>query len=184
MRTTLIFLLMATPALAETCPPAPDHTAATEALISQVQTAADPATAQQLSDDLWAYWTDAPNETAQEMLDRGMRKRAGWDLLGAREDFDRLVEYCPAYAEGYNQRAFVSFLNQDYARALPDLEQALLLSPRHVGALSGKALTLIGLGREAEAQDALAAALELNPWLPERELYRAPGAKTPAGEEL
>jgi hypothetical protein len=43
---------------------------------------------------------------------------------------------------------------------------------------------LIGLGRSAEAQDALAAALELNPWLPERSLYAPPPAKEAPGEKL
>ena len=46
------------------------------------------------------------------------------------------------------------------------------------------ALTLVGLGRDAEAQDALAQALELNPWLPERSLYRAPENRHKSGQEL
>jgi len=82
------------------------------------------------------------------------------------------VDYCPAYAEGYNQRAFVNFLRQNFAPALEDLDRALALSPRHIAALSGKALTLMGLGRDAEAQDVLRSALELNPWLNERHLLK------------
>ena len=184
MRYVIALLFLAGTALADECPKAPDHSDAVDALIAQVQAADNQLTAQELSNDMWAFWADAPDETAQEILDRGMQKRSSWDLLGAREDFDRLVSYCPDYAEGYNQRAFVNFLRQDYEAALPDLDRALELSPRHVGALSGKALTLIGLGREAEAQDALAAALELNPWLPERSLYKPPLVKDAPGEEL
>jgi hypothetical protein len=45
--------------------------------------------------------------------------------------------------------------------------------------LSGKALTLMGLGRDAEAQTVLRAALALNPWLEERALL-----VTPPGVEL
>ncbi|PSL20054.1 tetratricopeptide repeat protein [Shimia abyssi] len=166
------------------CPAAPDHSGALEALIAEIQVASDPATAQILSDKMWSYWTDAPDDTAQEMLDSGMSKRAAWDLLGAREDFDRLVAYCPDYAEGYNQRAFVNFLNQNFSGALPDLEKAIQLSPKHVGALSGRALTLIGLGQDAAAQDALAQALELNPWLPERDLVKSPANRHKSGQEL
>lgn len=184
MRFLLLCTTVALPISALACPQAPDHSAAVDMLISKVQAAKDPATAQQLSDEMWAYWVDAPDETAQEILDRGMRKRAAWDLIGAQEDFDTLVDYCPEYAEGYNQRAFVSFLSQDFAAALPDLDRAIALSPRHVGALSGRVLTLIGLGRDTEAQDALATALELNPWLPERDLYKPAPIKTTPGEEL
>ena len=39
----------------------------------------------------------------------------------ATDALDRLVEYCPNYAEGYNQRAFVSFLRQDFEAALVEL---------------------------------------------------------------
>lgn len=184
MKPVFAFLFSVGTAFAGECPQAPDHSAEVDALIALVQVADNQLTAQELSNDMWALWADAPDETAQEILDRGMVKRSSWDLLGAREDFDRLVSYCPNYAEGYNQRAFVNFLRQDFQAALPDLDRAIELSPRHVAALSGKALTLIGLGREAEAQDALAAALALNPWLPERSLYEPPPSREAPGEKL
>ena len=182
MKTVTFFfasILFAAPAVASDCPAAPDHSAVTDALIEEIQAATDARSAQIISNDLWQYWADAPDEVSQEILNQGMAKRAAWDLLGAVEDFDRLVAYCPDYAEGYNQRAFANFLRQDFASALPDLERAIELSPRHIGALSGLAMSLIGLGKEAEAQSALAAALALNPWLPERSLL-----KTPPGQEL
>ncbi len=177
-----VFLL--SPSLVLACPAPPDHSASTDALIAEIQSAQNEGEAQVVANQLWEFWADAPDDTAQEILDRGMRKRAAWDLLGALEDFDALVAYCPNYAEGYNQRAFVNFLRQDFAAALPDLEQAIELSPRHVGALSGRALSLIGLGREAESQDALAQALELNPWLPERGLLKPPRPKEKPGKDL
>ncbi len=149
MKVFLILLMTVGTVQASECPQAPDHSAAVDALIAQVQAADNQVTAQEISNDMWALWADAPDEAAQEILDRGMRKRSAWDLLGAREEFDRLVRYCPEYAEGYNQRAFVNFLRQDFKAALPDLDRAIELSPRHVAALSGRALTLIGLGREA-----------------------------------
>lgn len=181
---SLVLPVLAAPVWAMECPDPPDHSEALNALITQVQRAPDEHSARLISNDMWSYWADAPDETAQEILDRGMRKRAAWDLLGARQDFDDLIAYCPHYAEGYNQRAFVNFLQQDFAAALPDLEHAIGLSPRHIGALSGRAMTLIGLGRASEAQDALAEVLELNPWLPERGLLKAPLKEDEAGEEL
>jgi tetratricopeptide (TPR) repeat protein len=94
--------------------------------------------------------------------------------LGSRTALNRLIEYCPAYAEGYNQRAFTNYLQQDFEAALVDLDRALNILPTHVAALSGKALTLMGLGRSAEAQEVLRAALALNPWLQERALLAEP----------
>ncbi|QFT64448.1 tetratricopeptide repeat protein [Roseivivax sp. THAF30] len=174
----LIATLAPVAALAD-CPPPPDHSEEISAILDRIQTVDREMDAQVLSNELWELWTDAPDEPAQELLNSGMRARGSYDFLRAMDAFDRLVEYCPDYAEGYNQRAFVSFLREDFAAALPDLERALELNPRHVAALSGKALTLMGLGRDAEAQAALRAALDLNPWLAERYLL-----SEPPGQEL
>ncbi|MEY8843209.1 hypothetical protein AB9K41_29600, partial [Cribrihabitans sp. XS_ASV171] len=147
-------------ALADSCPPPPDHSESLDRLIVEIGEAGSENEARRIANRMWEYWADAPNEQAQAILDRGMTKRASWNLLGAREEFDLLVEYCPDYAEGYNQRAFVNFLRQDFAAALVDLDRAIELSPRHVAALSGRALSLLGLGRVEEARDALQDALE------------------------
>ena len=171
-------------AQAEGCPAAPDHSDGVAGIISQIQQAENERAAQILSSQLWEFWADAPDDSAQAVLDRGMTRRSQWDLLGAIEDFDKLVEYCPSYAEGYNQRAFANFLRQDYQAALPDLNRAIELSPNHVAAISGKALTLMGLERLDEARQTLQQALELNPWLSERHLMGLGGPLDEPGEDI
>lgn len=167
---TLCAALLATAARAEDCPPAPDIAADLGALITRVQNAGNEMEARQISNEMWALWADAPNAQAQEILDRGMRKRASYDLLGAIADFDVLVAYCPDYAEGYNQRAFAQFIGRNYEEALADLDRAIALSPNHIAAITGKSMTLIGLGRNGEAALILREALRMNPWLSERRL--------------
>jgi tetratricopeptide (TPR) repeat protein len=177
MRLALFLLVLAGPAFAQdeaSCPAPPDHSEEIAGLIAELRTAPDEMQARGLNNALWELWTDAPDARAQELLDEGMSRRSSYDLLGARDIFDSLVEYCPDYAEGYNQRAFASFLRQDYSAALWDLERTLELNPEHIGALSGKALTLIGLGEIEAAQEALREALALNPWLPERHFLVEP----------
>ncbi len=176
MRRILILpaILAASLASADTCPPAPDHAAELDALFDQIRVAPDERAGKVLSDKMWALWTDAPDAKAQGMLNLGMSRREVYDFEGALAIFDGLVQYCPDYAEGYNQRAFVYFLLQDFPKALENLDAALERSPRHVGALSGKALTLMGLGRMDEGQKVLAEAVRLNPWLRERALLQTP----------
>lgn len=178
MRLLLSLLLVPAAAMAD-CPPVADPGAETASLILELREAPDPGAAAPVMDALWRIWTEAPDATAQALLDDGMLRREAFDLAGAREIFDRLVDYCPDYAEGWNQRAFASFLGQDFDDALADLDRALELNPTHVGALSGKALTLMGLGRVDEGQAALRDALAINPWLSERALLIEP-----PGEEL
>lgn len=174
----------ATAAEAQDCPVAPDHIGGVDALIAQVQRAQSQNDARIISHQMWELWTDAPDAKSQTLLDRGMARREAWDLIGALGELDQLVAYCPNYAEGYNQRAFVNYLRQDFASALIDLDAALKLSPNHVAAMSGRALTLLGLNRLAEARDALSDALELNPWLSERALLAPGGPLEPPGEDI
>lgn len=180
----LALLLPAGGALAAICPEAPDHSEALDGLIAQIQSAETETEARRISNRMWEFWADAPDQQAQAILDRGMTRRAAWDLLGALAEFDRLVDYCPDYAEGYNQRAFVNYLRQDFRAALVDLDRALDLSPRHVAAMSGKALTLLALDRIDEARNLLDAALKLNPWLPERGLAGPGGPLELPGKDI
>ncbi|MFV2001736.1 MAG: tetratricopeptide repeat protein [Paracoccaceae bacterium] len=163
----------------QSCPPVPERGARQDMLMEQLKRAPDEPSARVLSSELWRIWTRAPDDYTQALLDRGMSRREALDYDGATEALDALVIYCPNYAEGYNQRAFVQFLRQDYATALEDLERALELSPDHIAAMSGIALTLMGLGRFEVAQSVLRDALALNPWLPERNMLIEP-----PGQEL
>ena len=178
MKLLIALTVCAAPAFAE-CPPPPDISAAQTALLSEVQAAPTQMAADLLTNELWDLWAKAPDQYAQELLDTGLERLSSFDLNGAIIAFDALVEYCPDYAEGYNQRAFIAYMRQDYDAALADLNAAIERSPNHVAALAGKALTLIGLGREAAAQLTLRDALALHPWLPERGLL-----KKPQGEDL
>ena len=159
MRQIVISLAMIAPMAGwAACPEPADRTDDLLALFAQVREAQNPNTAQPITNRMWDIWAKARDEAAQEILDRGLRKRAAQDFRGATEDFEALIAYCPTYAEGYNQRAYVRFILQDYAGALTDLDQAIHLSPNHMAAQAGRALTLLGLGREEEGQAALRAA--------------------------
>lgn len=158
------------PAFATACPEAPDHARALSDLITQAREAENDQAGRAVSDKMWALWAEAPDTRSQDLLDEAMSRRDAFDYDGAMKAAEALVAYCPDYAEGYNQRAFIHYLRQDYEAALPDLKRVVELSPRHVAALAGQALTLAALGRNAEAAVSLRAALDLNPWLNERHL--------------
>ncbi len=180
----VIILALPVSTRAQDCPTAPDHSVGVSEVIAQIQGANDEQSARALSAQLWAFWTDAPDASAQVSLDRGMARLRAGDLLNAIADFDHLIAYCPAYAEGYNQRAFANYLRHDFQAALPDLDKAIELSPNHVAAISGRALTLLGLQRVDDAREALMQALELNPWLSERHLMAPGGPLEIPGEDI
>ncbi len=180
MRVLLFSLLLGpTIALAENCPPYDQQVEKRADLMAALRTAPDEMTARRITGELWQVWLTAPDQRAKNLLDEGMSRREMLDFSGAIIAFDTLITYCPTYAEGWNQRAFARFLQGDYDGALGDLDMALEISPDHIGAQSGKALSLLGLGRNEEAQGVLRDALALNPWLPERHLL-----ENPQGERL
>ena len=182
-RLTLALTLFAQAVLAD-CPEPADVRAEMEGLITRAQAAETFHDGQQVSGEMWRVWLRAPDEVAQSALDAGMRRREVFDFAGAIAEFDRLVAYCPAYAEGWNQRAFAYFLQGEFDRALGDLDVALDRQPLHVAALAGRALTLMNLGRIEEARDQMLIAVEMNPWLSERALLADGAPLGPKGQKL
>lgn len=160
----------ASAAFAQDCPAPADVSAELEGLFAQAQNAKDFREGQAASDAMWKVWLRAPDDAAQAVLERGMAARSSFDFVEAYAQFTRLTEYCPDYAEGWNQRAYISFLREDYEAALVDLDRALQLQPRHVAAQSGRGLTLMNLGRIAEARKQMLEAVANNPWLSEKAL--------------
>lgn len=166
------------------CPAPQDIKAPMERLIERVQNAPDGRSAARVSGEMWGLWLTAPNEIAQEVLDRGLKRREVFNFAGALEDFNKLIEYCPAFAEGYNQRAFVHYLTEDYENALKYLDIALELQPLHIAAQAGRGLTLMQLGRIAEAREQMLVAVANNPWLGEAQLLSKGAPLGPLGEDL
>lgn len=142
--------------------------------MAQLRLAPDEGRARALSNQLWEQWLKAPDAKAQSLLDRAMARRESFDYAQAEDVLDDLVAYCPAYSEGWNQRAFVRFLRQNFDGSVADIDRALAITPEHLGAMTGKVLALIHLGRNDEAQVVLRQALRLNPWLSERALLTEP----------
>jgi tetratricopeptide (TPR) repeat protein len=173
MKYAMILSVLAAPVFAD-CSVGTDYSDVIAQIVGDMQAAPDPGSAQVLSGEMWEIWLDAPDELAQAMLDDGLALLRVGDYVSSYTALSALIDYCPDYPEGYNQRAFGAFLSGNYDAALVDLDAAIALQPVHLGALTGKALTLIAMDRRDEAQDVLRAALAINPWLSERALLDEP----------
>lgn len=78
-----------------------------EQLLSELQETKNRATGLFLTRHLAEIHATAPNRRAQGLLNLGMDRRRLSDLEGAATVFDRLIDYCPGFAEGFHQRAMV-----------------------------------------------------------------------------
>jgi tetratricopeptide (TPR) repeat protein len=84
---------------------------------------------------------------------------------------NRLIRDYPGYAEAWNQRATMYYVLGNFEASIADCEKVLELEPRHFGALSGRSLMYLQLGRRAQALRDMAAALAIHPFLTERRLF-------------
>jgi tetratricopeptide (TPR) repeat protein len=78
---------------------------------------------------------------------------------------DQVVTLFPDYAEGWNRRATLHFMMDDYAKSMADIAETLKREPRHFGALSGMAGILESTGHEEEALEAYRRVLEIYPMM-------------------
>lgn len=168
----VLFLLLCLPpfaALAK-CPPGKDFGDQTAQHLTALRLARTEAEAAAAADALWSIWQTAPDGTAQDLLDFAIARREAYDFEHAERILDDLIDYCPTFAEAWNQRAFARFLRDDYDGALADIEVALDMIPYHFGALSGRGLAYMRQGRMQEGQRALREAVRVHPFLRERSM--------------
>lgn len=78
---------------------------------------------------------------------------------------DQIVTLSPKYAEGWNRRATVHYLMDNYRKSMVDIERTLELEPRHFGALSGMAQILASTDHKELALKAWQRVLDIYPMM-------------------
>lgn len=108
-------------------------------------------------------WLQSGSATVDLLMARaGAAMKAGDHAL-ALDLMDMVVRLAPEFAEGWNRRATVHYLREDFGRSLVDIERVLALEPRHWGAMSGLGMILRRLGQDREALAAFEQVLRIHP---------------------
>jgi tetratricopeptide (TPR) repeat protein len=106
-----------------------------------------------------------PSDTAALLMARAKVAVEAKQMDVALKLLDAVVKLRPDYIEGWNRRATVYYLQDDYPHAIQDIEQVLAREPRHFGALAGLGMIMRDLGDDKRALDAFRKALAINPHL-------------------
>ena len=115
--------------------------------------------------EIEAIWSKSGSDTV-DLLVQWAGDAANNKEYGKALDFlDNVVRLKPDYAEGWNKRATVHFLNKDYGQSIADVERTLELEPRHFGALAGLSVMLLDYNEDARALEFMKRAFEINPSL-------------------
>jgi tetratricopeptide (TPR) repeat protein len=142
-----------------------DRSRGLDFLFGALKAAPDEASAKHVEARIWALWLQTPSDTAALLM---MRAKAAMDAQQvdvAQKLLDAVVKLRPDYVEGWNRRATLFYLKNDYAHSLEDIEQVLVREPRHFGALAGLGMIMQDLGDDKRALDAFRKALAINPHL-------------------
>jgi len=166
-------LLIAGQAAAE-CTHGPDYEGERAKLLQALKDAPTEQAGREAENDMWLFWAEAPDDRAQMMIDAAFRHRQMRDLEGAQTILEELVRYCPAYAEGWNQLATIQFYRGRYDASLETIREVLSREPAHFGALMGRTVILIRQGRVRLAQNSLASAVAVHPWVRGRDILPEP----------
>lgn len=139
-------------------------------LFAKLKAAPDKATAGRIASQIWQNWFLHPNGAVQHIMHRAQAARRAGLLEEAVGELDKLVELAPDYAEGWNQRATVLFMLGRDAESVRDIQQVLRIEPRHFGALAGLGLIHIRAKNWKSAIASFEKALEVHPFLGEKQL--------------
>lgn len=132
-------------------------------LFEQLKAAKTLEEAKPLETEIWSIWTANDNAEVNRLMAEGISAMNLMDPKTALEDFTRVVEIAPEFAEGWNKRATLFYLLGQFDASMEDIDRTLELEPRHFGALSGLGLIQMMLEHDEQAVDAFERALSIHP---------------------
>ena len=142
-----------------------DKTKNLDFLFGALKAAPDEASAKAVEARIWAIWTATSSDTAALLMARAKAAMDNKNTEIALKLLDAVVKLRPDYVEGWNRRATIYYLQNDYSRSMEDIRQVLIREPRHFGALAGLGMILQETGDERHALEAFRKALAINPHL-------------------
>ena len=124
----------------------------------------DATQAAPIAETIEGLWLQSGSDTIGVLMGRSAKAINEQKNDLALQLLDAVVELAPDYAEGWNRRAYVYFLQNNYEGAVGDLRRALALDPNHFKALEGLARILRDSGQKKSALQAYKQILKINPF--------------------
>jgi len=132
-------------------------------LFQTLKSASSKEAAQAAEDGIWHLWLESGSDTVDLLMTWAMKAMQAKDYATALDFLDRVIIMKPDYAEGWNKRATVYFMMNDYSKSIADIGKTLALEPRHFGALSGLGMIMREIGENKRAIEAYQKALAVDP---------------------
>jgi len=136
-----------------------------DALFARLGSTDDADEGDTMVEEIWRVWLQSGRSEIDALLERALALLQAGEPRAAMPLLDSIVERAPDWAEGWNKRATVLYVLDDYDRSLADIDKVLALEPRHFGALAGRGLIHIAKENYRAALDDYRRARAVNPFL-------------------
>ncbi len=136
-----------------------------DGLFAQLKRERNEKAAERIAAKIWQEWFKSGSASVDLMMSWSNDAIEAKKFDVALDFLDQVVTLAPDYPEGWNRRATVHFMMNNYAKSMADIEHTLELEPRHFGALSGMAQILKNTGRKQLALNAYQRVLEIYPMM-------------------
>ncbi len=113
---------------------------------------------------LWDTWFSEMGAQPRQRLLLATAYMEQQRFSEAEREFSDLIQHFPKFAEAYNKRATVYYLQDKYEWALSDCLRVVELNPHHFGAWHGMGLCYFTLKQYNEAIKAFRQALTIQPY--------------------
>ena len=134
-------------------------------LFSDLKRERNEKAAQRIADQIRQQWNKSGSASVDLMMLWSAEAMDAKKFDVALDFLDQVVTLSPTYAEGWNRRATVHFMMNNYQKSMADIEKTLQHEPRHFGALAGMAQILSNTGRKELALEAYQRVLDIYPMM-------------------
>lgn len=124
----------------------------------------DEAVRERATQALWNHWFHQKGPGGFTALQRSEALIQEGVLEAAEALLSQTIREHLDFAEAWNRRAVLYYLQGEYEQSLCDCREVLRLNPIHFGALHGMGLCHAALGQYREAIQAFHKALEIQPY--------------------
>ncbi len=142
-----------------------EHQKLVTSLLSRLSSTDDERSAEILEKAVWKAWTRSGSPTVDLLMQQVNKAAHEKKPDYALEILDAVVEIAPDYVEGWNRRATMLYLSDQFNESILNIKRVLELEPRHFGALSGLGVIMREMGNDRGALSAFREALKHHPFL-------------------
>ncbi|MEB3291549.1 MAG: tetratricopeptide repeat protein [Synechococcales bacterium] len=124
----------------------------------------DEAVREMATQKLWRAWFEQKGLVGFQVLQRAQELIDAEELNQAEVLLSQLIQNLPDFAEAWNRRAVLYFMQRRYRKAIADCQQVVQLNANHFGALHGLGLCYAALEDYRAAIQAFQRVLAIHPY--------------------